>query len=345
MTGTGIFAVPRIGFSPERFGPLVAPESAHLVRLIAQHRDAFEVDDGQTVSRMRALPKLKHLASGARPVVGDFAWAAPYSGALHIIALLPRYSVLKRASAGERYCEQLLAANIDAIFILCGLDADFNVRRIERYLALTAGSACEAVVVLTKMDLGDPSEQIAEAQALLPGVPLFSVNAKNRASLVPLLGRLGPGKTGVLVGSSGVGKSTLSNTLLGRERQQTGETRASDGKGRHTTVHRQLLVLPEGGCLIDSPGLREVKLLGDEPIESQVFPDIEALSEHCRFSDCSHHVEPGCAVLAAIERGELLEVRYLSFLKLREERAQQAGQLLAQQRRAGSRDSTRKGRR
>jgi ribosome biogenesis GTPase len=217
------------------------------------------------------------------------------------------------------------------VFVLMGLDGDFNPRRIERYLLLVEGSGARAVVVLTKIDkVENAATMHDELRAAMPGVELHAVNAKDAASIAPLLVHLQAGDTAVLVGSSGAGKSTLTNTLLGVQRQATGDVRASDSRGRHTTTYRALIQLPSGGCLIDTPGMRELKLTGDEDLSAASFADIEALAVQCRFGDCVHGNEPGCAVRAALETGELDAARWNSYLKLRDELAAASDALEAQ---------------
>ena len=199
-----------------------------------------------------------------------------------VVALLPRRTAIKRGAAGEHYKQQVIAANIDTVFIVCGLDADFNPRRIERYLLLVRGGA-EPVVVLTKVDLagGLDGPGVGEARATLAelaaqDIAVLVVNAKDRDSVAGLHRWLGPGQTAVLVGSSGAGKSTLTNTLLGIEKMKTGEVRESDARGRHTTTHRALIPLPSGACLIDTPGMRELKPTGEEDLAEGGFADVEA---------------------------------------------------------------------
>ncbi|MHB8913166.1 MAG: GTPase RsgA, partial [Lysobacter sp.] len=206
-----------------------------------------------------------------------------------IVALLPRRSAIKRGAAGEHYKQQLIAANIDTVFVVCGLDADFNPRRIERYLLLVRGGGAEPVVVLTKADqaavVGEELVPAAVAAVLELGAAGFAVravNAKDPASVAALNPWLQPGHTVVLVGSSGAGKSTLTNTLLGFERMKTAEVRESDARGRHTTTHRALIPLPTGACLIDTPGMRELKPTGEEDV-AENFSDVEAVAAQCRF--------------------------------------------------------------
>lgn len=314
-----------IGFDPHRHPGAAPAAQARRVRLIAQHRDSFEVHDGHQRFRAKALPRLKSLPPDQRPAVGDFGWVEAQAGEWLLTTLLPRFSVLTRGAAGERYALQTLAVNIDRVLLLCGLDTDFNPRRIERYLGLIGGHGIAISVLLTKADLHPDwvQESRDAVLALAEGLDVHAVNALERASLAPVLAQLGPGRTAVLVGSSGVGKSTLTNTLIGDQRYATRAVRASDGRGRHTTVHRQLVELPEGGCLIDTPGLREIKLVGHEELDQSVFTEIAELAAGCRFRDCSHQSEPGCAVQAAVEQDALDAGRYASYLKLKGEQAAQ----------------------
>jgi ribosome biogenesis GTPase len=298
-----------------------------IVRVSAQHRAGYEVHDGTRTFNAQPAPKFlkRNLDPAERPAVGDFvvieAGAPP-----HIVQVLPRRGVLSRAAAGERYARQNIACNVDVVLVLTGLDGDFNAARIERYLALIEGSGAQAVVVLTKcdqMDHADTEAAVASLRERLPAdTPIHAINAKDPASATALAAHLGPGVTAALVGSSGAGKSTLTNTLLGEDRMATAATRATDGHGRHTTTHRALLPLPGGACLIDTPGMRELKLTGDEDLE--LFADIDALTEQCRFADCSHGNEPGCAVRLAIEEDELDPARWRHYLKLRGQREEQA---------------------
>jgi ribosome biogenesis GTPase len=216
-----------------------------------------------------------------------------------------------------------------------GLDGDLNPSRIERYLMLVEGSGAAAVIVLTKADRADYSEaMIASLRPRVPAnVEILAINAKSPESVEPLLAYLKPGDTAVLVGSSGVGKSTLTNTLLGEARQATNTVRENDSRGRHTTTHRALIMLPSGGCLIDTPGMREIKLTGDEELDQGQFADIDALAQECRFGDCGHQSEPGCAVRAALADGRLDPERWQNYLKLRDELAAAADALEAQMRR------------
>ena len=314
--------------------PLAVEPPHFLARVVAQHRAGYELHDGERV--FNAQPAARFLRRDVdpvdRPAVGDFVVVAPASPPT-IERILPRRSELKRGAAGESHRRQVIATNVDAVFVLVGLDGDFNAARIERYLLLIHGSGAAPVVVLTKADKATDAQAVAAdlRARLSDAVEVVAVNAKSADSVAPLLHWLGPGCTAVLVGSSGAGKSTLTNTLLGETRQATGAVRARDSRGRHTTTHRALIPLPSCGCLIDTPGMRELKLTGEEELE--LFADIEALAAQCRFADCGHGSEPGCAVQAALDRGELSPERWRHYLKLRDEREEQAATLEARLRR------------
>jgi ribosome biogenesis GTPase len=313
---------------------LTAHPAARPARVTEQHRSGYVVADGpdaaikaESLPEWQRRPGYRKDGSPAheRPAVGDWVLLE----GKRIVALLPRHTGIKRGAAGEHYQQQVIAANVDTVFIVSGLDADFNPRRIERYLLLVGSGGAQPVVVLTKADrqehVGDAIEALADVTA--QDVPVFALNAKDADSVTVLAPWLQPGRTVVLVGSSGAGKSTLTNTLLGDDRMKTGEVRESDSRGRHTTTHRALIPLSSGACLIDTPGMRELKPTGEEDLVEGGFADIEALAEQCRFRDCSHQREPGCAVRAAIERGDLDEERFLNYLKLRDEVASAAGKL------------------
>jgi ribosome biogenesis GTPase len=324
-------------------GDSLPADGLRLARVVAQHRAGYELHDGETL--FGAQPDGCFLKRGIdpaeRPVVGDFVEVESGTPP-HIVTVAPRRTVLSRAAAGERYERQLIATNIDYVLVLTGLDGDFNPARIERYLSLTEDSGAQAVVLLSKLDTReDAAEQIAALRARLPGsTPIHALNGKDPASVAQLAPYLQPGDSAVLVGSSGAGKSTLTNTLLGTATMATAEVRSHDSRGRHTTTHRALLQLPSGGCLIDTPGMRELKLTGEENLD--LFADIEALAERCRFADCGHGSEPGCAVQVALDTGELAPGRWRNYLKLHDEREEQAATLEARLRRQrGGRPSER----
>jgi ribosome biogenesis GTPase / thiamine phosphate phosphatase len=228
-----------------------------------------------------------------------------------------RSSELKRAAAGERFAEQVLAANVDKVLIVCGLDRDFSARRIERYLVLVNGCKIPAAIVLSKADQHMSADAARlELSKRIGDTPVYALDVRDPVAVQALKAELPTGSTGVLLGSSGAGKSTLSNSLSQVQAMSTGPVREKDGRGRHTTVHRALLKLAWGACLIDSPGLREIKLTGDEEVSLQTFSDISELALSCKFRDCMHAAEPGCAVQAAIASGALHADRLLSYNKL-----------------------------
>jgi ribosome biogenesis GTPase / thiamine phosphate phosphatase len=256
------------------------------------------------------------------PAVGDWVAVRPRPGedraAIH--AVLPRKSAFVRGAAGTATEAQVLAANLDTVFLVAGLDADFNPRRVERALVLAWESGASPVVLLNKADLRPDAEAVRlEVEALAPGVPVHAVSGRLGEGLVALGPYLAPGRTVALLGSSGVGKSTLVNRLLGEERQATAEVRAHDQRGRHTTTHRELVLLPGGAVLVDTPGLREVQLWATDDGLAAAFDDVARLAADCRFRDCRHQGEPGCAVVAAVEAGALGEERLASHHKLRRE--------------------------
>lgn len=303
-----------------------------LARVTEQHRSGYKVTDGTREFAVQAPAgwARRGVLADERAAVGDWVWLDPQRD--QILGLLPRHSLLRRGAAGEHYKQQLIAANIDAVLVVVGLDGDFNPRRLERYLMLVRGSGADVVFVLTKADRCDDLEaHLASLDALrAEGCAIVALNAKDRASAALLAPWTGPGKTLVLVGSSGAGKSTLTNCLLGIEKQKTAEVRATDSRGRHTTTHRSLIPLPSGGCLIDTPGMRELKLTGEEDLAEGGFADVEAVAAACRFRDCRHGAEPGCAVRAAIEAGTLDPARFAHYAKLQGELAAAAGGLEAQ---------------
>ncbi len=306
--------------------PVDLAGDVRLGRVVIQHRTGYEVHDGEGLVTANIPSSLRkpRIAAEQRPAVGDWVLMAPADdGGLMISTFLPRRSVLRRGAAGEKHRAQIIASNVDYVLIVCGLDGDFNPRRIERYLAIVQESGATPVVLLTK---ADQQKDVEEARAVVvavagAGVPVHAINAKSVASIELLAPYLSAGHTLVLVGSSGAGKSTLTNTLLGSEHMRTGSVRESDSRGRHTTSHRALLQLPGGACLIDTPGMREIKLFGEDALEAGSFADIDALIQACKFSDCGHNNEPGCAINAALAAGELDADRYQGYLKLAAEQA------------------------
>jgi len=268
--------------------------------------------------------RLTHRATsrGDLPAVGDWVvvrkLADENRGA--ITAVLPRRSWFSRRMAGHVTDEQVVAANVDVVFIVMALDDDFSPRRLERYLLLARESGASPVILLTKPDVCvDVPARVAEIAALAGDVPVHVVSPKFDQGLDRVAEHVPAGKTGALLGSSGVGKSTIINRLVGREVQKTRDIRESDSKGRHTTSHRQLVFLPNGGFLIDTPGMRELQLWDVGEAVKETFDDIEALALECRFSDCRHRDEPRCAVKTAVEEGRLSASRLESYVKLQDE--------------------------
>ena len=268
--------------------------------------------------------RLSHRATsrGELPAVGDWVVVRkrPDERRGAIVAVLPRRSWFSRRSAGQVTDEQVVAANVDVVFIVMALDADFSLRRLERYLLLGRESGASPVVLLTKPDVcDDVPARVAEVAVLTGGIPIHVVSPKLGRGLDEVAARLPSGQTGALLGSSGVGKSTIINRLVGRDVQKTRDIRESDSKGRHTTTHRELVFLPGGGLMIDTPGMRELQLWDVGEAFSETFEDVEALAGGCRFTDCRHRDEPRCAVKAAVDEGRLSAARLESYLKLQDE--------------------------
>jgi ribosome biogenesis GTPase / thiamine phosphate phosphatase len=290
-------------------------------RVAVAHREGFVLHGEVGEIRARLAGRLRHEREEA--VVGDWVAAAMVDGGeARIEAVLPRRTALVRRAAGTRDRPQLLAANVDVVFVVAGLDGDFNPRRIERALVMVAESGARAIVLLNKADAcADVEARHEEMQRAAAGVPVFLLSALQGDGVAAVRAEIAAGTTAVLIGSSGAGKSTLANRLLGAERQEVGPVRADDSRGRHTTTRRELMVLPGGGVLIDTPGLRELQLWASGEAAGLAFDDVETLAAACRFADCRHDREPGCAVVRAAGEGTLDPARLQSYRKLQAELA------------------------
>ena len=254
-----------------------------------------------------------------RPVVGDWVEVSPDG---QIVALKPRRTRLARKAAGSHDVEQVIAANVDLAFVAAGADGDVNERRLERYLAVVHDGGVEPVVLLMKADVcADIEAERARIRSAVADVDIIAVSARTGEGVDEVARRIAPGRLATLLGSSGVGKSTLVNRLVGEARQKVGDLR-DDGKGRHTTTRREIVLLPGGGMLLDMPGMRELGLIDAEQGLGEAFPEVSALTSQCRFRDCQHAQEPGCAVRSALASGALDATRFQSWEKLRDELGQ-----------------------
>jgi ribosome biogenesis GTPase len=304
------------------FAPFAA-EGLSPARVVVQQRGLWRLVTAAG-ERTAVLAGRLRDAPDCPPVTGDWVAAElpAAEGPALIRAVLPRRTAFVRWAAGPAGGRQVVAANADVAFLAASLNADLSLRRLERYLALAYESGAEPAIVLTKADAcPDVAAAVAEVEAIAFGVPVLPVSAVTGTGLDALAGWLAPGRTAVLLRSSGVGKSTLVNALAGAERMATRGIIEAGARGRHTTTHRELVRLPSGGLILDTPGMRELGLVDAEAGLSATFADLEALAAGCRFRDCGHAGEPGCAVGAAVEMGELPAQRLASWRKLQRELA------------------------
>lgn len=294
-------------------------------RVVAESKGEYRVWANGAEYAAECVGRLLNRAAsrGELPAVGDWVTLEETDHQrARVRALLPRTTKFSRRAAGLRDDEQVVAANVDVAFITAGLDGDFNPRRLERYLAVAWESGATPVVLLTKSDLAtDLAARVAEAERVAGRAEVIATSARNGEGLDRVRARLAPRVTVAFMGSSGVGKSTVANALLAREAQRTAEVRDHDQRGRHTTTHRELFVLPTGALLIDTPGMRELQLWDVSHGLDAAFEDVVAVVARCRFGDCGHHAEPGCAVRDALATGALDRARYESWRKLSDEAA------------------------
>ena len=306
--------------SAESLAPRARP--LRYARIVEEQRGLYRIA-GDAEGWVEVSGRFRHDAAGAAdfPAVGD--WVGVEGGVIHL--RLERRGTVSRAAAGRAVEEQVIAANVDTIFLVTALTQDLNTRRLERYLTMVWDAGAVPVVVLNKADLcEDPVAACESVRARLPMIDVVALSALANAGVDALAPYLRPAQTVALLGSSGVGKSTLVNRLLGADTLRVGAISDSDGKGRHTTTSRQLVELPGGALLIDTPGMRELQPWGDESSVAAAFDDITALASACRFTDCAHHAEPGCAVRDAVERGRLDADRLEHFRRLGREAAYEA---------------------
>jgi len=304
---------------PNAFTP---KSCAGRVACIQKNRYLLYTESGELWATLTGKLYYQANSSADLPAVGDWVICESLEGDLSAIVreILPRKSQLSRQAAGEATNEQVVAANIDTAFIVVGLDGDFNLSRIERYLVLIWDSGATPVILLNKADLCDRIEaRRAEVEAIALGVPTLVLSAAKGQGIDALTPYLGVGQTAVLVGSSGVGKSTLTNDLVGRSRQAVQSVRQGDSRGRHTTTNRELILLPSGGWLVDTPGMRELQIGQTSQGFSETFAEIETLSMQCRFRNCQHQTEPNCAIQQALSEGTLSPKRWRNYQKLQRE--------------------------
>jgi ribosome biogenesis GTPase len=327
-SGTDATRLIQLGWDQFFSNAFAAIEESNLepARVSIEHNHLFRVYTASTELLANVSGKLIHAASepSALPSVGD--WVAirnNSNGPAQIREILPRKTCFARKASGDETKKQIVASNIDTVFLVSGLDHEFNPKRVQRYLVAAQDSGAKPVIVLNKGDLDkDPIASLDELKAIAPNISLHVTSCVDNRGIDELAHYLSHGKTVALLGSSGVGKSSLINQLLGYDRQSTQTVRVRDSRGRHTTVHRELLVHPTSGVIIDTPGMRELRLWDTSESLDATFDDLSSLAEHCRFRDCQHETEPGCAVKTAVEQGQISVNRLAHYLKLRSEQNQ-----------------------
>ncbi|GAA0604316.1 ribosome small subunit-dependent GTPase A [Virgibacillus siamensis] len=303
-------------------------DDENIVRIMAVQKNSYHVSDGEHDYAAHLSGKFLNQVTHSLdlPAVGDWVLVQKLESEQKAVIqeLVPRNSQFVRQAAGPKVEAQIVAANMDTVFIVNSLNHDLNVRRMERYLLAAYESGASPIIVLTKKDecsVDEVKAAIARVEEVAIGVPTVAISNVTREGIDELLEYLPAGRTAALLGSSGVGKSTLVNTLLDEAVQETKDIRETDSKGRHTTTHREMFILPYGAMLIDTPGMRELQLWDGESSMDSTFSDIEAFEKECKFNDCKHDTEPGCRVQEALENGDLSYERFQSYLKLQRELA------------------------
>jgi ribosome biogenesis GTPase len=315
-------------------------KTSSLARIIAVHKERYTIKTAESEIAAEVTGKLMFSADSPLdyPCVGDWVYVQLLDDGTFaiIVDILPRGSVLRRKTSGKQIEYQLIAANIDSALIMQSLDENFNLRRLERYLVMVRDGNIEPVVLLSKSDLLDGTkvqQKIDSVHGLFPDLPVLAFSNSSGKGFNEVKQALQPEHTYCLLGSSGVGKTTLLNKLLGEARFETASVREGDRKGRHTTTQRQLIMLENGAMIIDTPGMRELGSIELGEGMEDVFHEIEALTDTCRFSDCTHMHEAGCAVLAAVESGEISKKRYDNYIKMKKESAYHARSYLEKRQR------------
>jgi ribosome biogenesis GTPase len=318
-----------LGFSEKMAGSIKDESLAgfEIGRVTAEHKERYIIRTADAEYDAEITGNMRFSAQGREdfPAVGDWVALMAYDSDFAVIhKILPRFSIIRRQAVGHRGEVQLIATNIDFAFLVQAADRDFNINRLERYLTICYASKVEPIIILTKTDLVEPSETekiIHSVKCRVKEVPVIAVSNLTREGIGDLTGIMQPGKTYCLLGSSGVGKSSLLNNLSGKEQMKTGNISESTSKGRHVTTHRELIVLENGAILIDNPGMREVGIADTESGLETTFDDIYELGQKCKYSDCTHTREAGCAVLEALESGEIDPGSYENYIKLEKEKA------------------------